>query len=86
MSMGPRRKKFRQRAKVETSLPPCLITVLIDSPDGMKESTYPEDRWTAAQILYLAERVKFRKSNYLSLSLTLRMGNDSVVLDEIVRP
>ncbi len=85
MSMGPRRKKFRQRSKMETSLPPCLITVLIDSPDGIKESTYPEDRWMTAQILYLAESVKFRQSNYLSLSLILRMGSDTVVLDEVNR-
>jgi hypothetical protein len=89
MSMGPwaraGTKKFPHKAEVKTSLPPCLISILTIGPDGRKESTYPEDRWTAAQIAYLAESVKFWKSNDLSLSLILRMGQDTVVLDEMLR-
>ena len=82
MSMGPRRKKFRKRSKVETLLPPCLISILIIGPDGRKESTYPEDRWPAAEIAYLAELIKFQRSNDSEISLSLRMGSDSVVLEE----
>ena len=94
MSMGPRRsKKFSQRqarnelekSNKKAPLPPCLIEILIAGPNGQRESTYPEDRWESARIAWVAELMDFKTSSDLSLSLILRMGQESVVLEEVLR-